>query len=127
MKYAKLAALVLLAWAVMYAGGAALSLRAVGGAPSAFAARLLLPGAMRPSSFKYEYEGKSYTATRADLDKYEARESGQGLIDLVTGEQSGGYLLYLWLTRALPWVSLWLALWLLNIAASIKRLADTME
>ncbi|OZB72191.1 MULTISPECIES: hypothetical protein [unclassified Thiomonas] len=130
MKYLKLLALVLLAWAITYAGTLTLSLRSVGGAPATIATHMMLPGW---SSFRYVYEGKTYTATHADLDKYKARERATPLPTLLSQAVGvdtgvpGAYLLYLWLTHALPWLALLLTLWLLNIASGIKRLADALE
>jgi hypothetical protein len=130
MKYAKLLAMLLLAWAIVYAGALTLSLCSVGGAPASFATHMMLPGW---SSFKYEYQGKTYTATRADLSKYKAEQEATPLPTLLAQAvgadkgQPGAWLLYQWCIRILPWLSLLLTLWLLNIAASIKRLADALE
>lgn len=130
MKYLKLLALAMLAWAIVYAGTLTLSLRSAGPDPRSAAWALIkhntLPRFMRPSVYKYTDGGNSFTATDAQIAAYQAREAQKGVVDLVTGEHSGGYLLYLFCAKVLPWLSLALALWGLNVAAGIKRLADAM-
>ncbi len=132
MKYLKLFVIVALVWGITYSGGVVLSLRAVGGAPAAFAQRLILPDALRPASFAYRYQGKTYTATKADLDKYESEQAAKPLQTLLMQAsgadkgQPGAYLLAKWCTKVLPWLALITSLWLMNLAAGIRRLADTL-
>ncbi len=136
MKYLKLAVLVLLAWAITYLGAAVLSLRAADGATASIAAHLWmrndLPGFAQPKSFTYTDQGKQYTSDAADLDKYQAEQESTPLLTQLSEAAGlnqgapGAWLLYRWCARILPWVSLALALWLLNIVASVKRLADSM-
>lgn len=130
MKYLKLLALAMLAWAIVYAGALTLSLRSAGTDPRSAALALLehntMPGLLRPPTYSYTENGKSFAATNAQIAAYQTREAQKGVVDLVTAEHSGGYLLYLWCSKALPWLSLALTLWALNVAAGIKRLADVM-
>lgn len=131
MKYLKLLALVLLAWAIVYTGGAVLSLRSASQDASSAAVALLkrnaLPGFLRPSVYSYTDNGKVFTTTDAGLAAYQSSEAQKSIVDLVADQHSGGYLLYAWCMKFLPWLALLLTLWLLNIAAGIKRLADALE
>jgi hypothetical protein len=131
MKYLKLLALALLVWAVIFSGGLVLSLRTANPDARSAALALLkhnaLPRVLQPKTYTYTDHGKTYPTTGANLEAYKKREAQKGILDLVSDEHSVGYMLYAWCTHVLPWLSLLLSLWLLNVAASIKRLADAME
>lgn len=130
MKYTKLFALVVLAWALVYVGTLTLSLRAADPDTRSAAISLLvhhaLPSALQPQTYTYTERGKTYTTTGKNLDAYQAREAQKSFVDLAMDAHSGAYLLAKWCTKVLPWLSLIASLWLLNIAAGIRRLADAL-
>lgn len=130
MKYAKLFALVLLAWAAVYIGTLTLSLRAADPDTRSAAVALLvhdtLPSALQPKTYGYTERGKTYTTTGPLMDAYQARQSQKSFVALAMDEHSGAYLLALWCTKVLPWLALIASLWLLNFAAGIRRLADAL-
>lgn len=138
MKYLKLTGILLSVWLVVYAGLVGASLNVVTRNTSTVAVDLmqrnLLPRMLQPSHYTYtQPDGKTVPLPVVDLDAYTKKQAATPLIGRLIGAATGDSsspepgLLYGWCLHVLPWLSLLLAIWLLNIAAGIKRLADALS